>query len=227
MADVTYDILLPTIPHRHEQMCALLAEIDRQWQPGLGMLVMRDNLERPGNASYAKWQELEEASQAEYTSFIGDDDWIAPNFVSRVMQALQDRPDYVGFPVRYTSNGKPLMYRTLNGAGQISVEHSLRYKGWINTPSKLLRDIVHQNPIRRELALLATWRTDHHTADNTWANDLRATGKVIQETWIPEPMYYYQETSSSWSRWSGPPEPMPESDVRPIPSYHWLEILEN
>lgn len=212
---ITWDLLLPTIPHRHETLCALLAEIDRQWQPGLGMLIMRDNLERPGNAHYAKMQELEELSAADYTSFMGDDDFIAPGFVATIMEALRQGPDYVGFPVRYT----------LDGAPQIPVEHSLRHGTWENRPDILLRDIAPHNPMRRDLALLATWRTDHHSADRTWAEDLRATGKIRDEAWIPEPMYYYQATSASFSRWgdAGSPAPLPEDEIPPLPCYHWLK----
>lgn len=213
-APVTWDILLPTMPHRHDQMCALLAEIDRQWRPGLGMIIYRDNLQRRGNASYGKWQDLEGMSQADYTSFIADDDWIAPDFVARIMAALQERPDYVGFAVKYTVDGVQAM----------PVEHSLRHTGWANSPAILTRDLVHHNPIRRELALLATWRTDTQEADRAWAADLR--GKVQTEVWIPEQMYYYQETSDSWTRWGGKREPLPEAEIQPIPSYPWLMVRD-
>jgi hypothetical protein len=214
---VTWDILLPTMPHRHEQMCELLAELHRQWQPGLGVLVYRDNLRRAGDASYGKWQDLQEMSRAEYTSFIGDDDWVAPDFVCRVMEALENRPDYVGFAVRYTVNGNPAT----------PVEHSLRYDGWHDYPSLLVRDINHQNPIRRELALLATWETTHQGADRTWAADLRATGKVRNEAWIGEQMYHYQENPGSWSRGAAEGRmPMPVSEIRPLPRYPWLTAVD-
>lgn len=219
----TWDLLLPTLPHRHGQLCALLAEIDRQWQPGLGMLLYRDNLQRPGNASYGKWQDLEEASEADYTSFIADDDWIAPDFVTRVMEAMESKPDYVGFACLYTVNGQP----------QMPVENSLRHGRWENGPGMLYRDIVHHNPIRRELALLARWATDHQEADRTWAADLRASGQVKTEAWIPAQMYYYQETSdssgtgNSWTNWRGGlPQPLPEPEIKPVPAYHWLTVRD-
>jgi hypothetical protein len=207
-------MLLPTIPHRHDQLCLLLAELDRQRQPGFGMLLMRDNLDRPGNASYAKWQELTELSRADYISFIGDDDWVADDFVARVMAALQDKPDYVGFPVRYTQDG----------VRRQVVEHSLRYGRWEDTPGLLMRDIVHHNPIRRDLALLASWATDHQAADVTWAADLRATGQVRHELWIPDDMYHYRQSAATWTSLgsNGMPAPLPASQVRPLPEYPWL-----
>ena len=216
-APVSWDILLPTMPHRHDQMCGLLAELDRQWQPGLGVLIYRDNLQRPGNASYGKWQDLQEMSQADYTSFIADDDWVAPDFVTRIMGALQSRPDYVGFAVRYTFDGNPAT----------PVDHSLRHTGWHDSAAVLARDIVHHNPIRRDLALQATWATDHQGADRTWAADLRATGKVQDEVYLPEQMYYYQETSVSWSRWGGRnPGPLPDHEIKPVPEYPWLKVRD-
>lgn len=215
---ITWDLLLPTFPHRHDQLCVLLAELDRQWQPGLGMRLQRDNLQRAGNASYAKWQELQEASEADYVSFVGDDDFVAADFVSRVMDALQSRPDYVGYPVRYTYDGEP----------QTPVEHSLRHGGWYNTPSMLYRDIVHHNPVRRELALLGKWDTSHIGADVTWAQDLRNSGQVKTEVWIPDPMYYYQETANSWSRNGGAtPAPLLLSEIKPVPDYHWLKVRDD
>lgn len=215
----TWDILLPTLPHRHEQLCALLAELGRQWQPGLGVIVCRDNLQRAGNASYGKWQDLEEMSSADYTNFIGDDDWVAPDFAARIMEALETGPDYVGFPVRYTVDGQLAM----------PVEHSLRHTGWVNSPAILTRDIVHHNPIRRDLALLATWRTDIHHADRQWADDLRATGQVRTEAWISEPVFWYRETADTWTRRHVRGDmfvPLPESEIQPVPEYPWLTVRD-
>lgn len=219
----TWDLLLPTIPHRHALLCPLLAELDRQWQPGFGMILYRDNMDRPGLASYGKWQDLMEASAAEYISFIGDDDWVAPDFVGRVLKVMEEKPDYVGYPVKYTRDGVP----------QVRVEHSLRHGRWndLNDAYRigmLVRDIVHHNPIRRELALLARWGTAYQHEDYLWSCKLRETGKVRTEAWIPEPMYYYQETAQAWTHLAARkalPGPMPEDEIPPLPQYHWLTVL--
>ena len=49
-------------------------------------------------------------------------------------------------------------------------------------------------------------------------------------------MYYYQETSdaggdgnigNSWSNWHGGlPQPVPEAEIKPIPSYPWLTVRD-
>lgn len=210
---ITWDILIPTIPHRDETLRLLLAEVSRQWQPGLGVRVYRDNLERPKIASYAKWQDLLESSEAEYVSWAGDDDFIAPDFVACVFAALASKPDYVGFPVKFTIAGEP----------QQLVEHSLRHPHWVDTPQMLLRDIVHTNPIRRELANLAPWEAKLEGEDQAWADRMRATGQVKTEAWIDRPMYYYQpdRQGSFWQDRA----PMPEHEIRPLPEYEWLTAI--
>ena len=69
------------------------------------------------------------------------------------------------------------------------------HDGWHDAPWLLSRDIVHYNPIRRDLALLATWGTDSPRRRPDWSADLRATGRVKDEAWIGEQMYHYRETS--------------------------------
>jgi hypothetical protein len=209
---VSWQLLLPTIPHRHDLACGLLEEIGRQWQPGLSVIVYRDNLQLRGNASYAKWQALQEMASADYTSFISDDDWLAPCFAARIMEALETGPDCVGFRYRYTIDGQP----------GPEVVHSLRYGKWDFDGAAYTRPPGHYNPVRREIALLATWEPVQDS-DRHWAAALLASGRLRAEAFIDEEMYYYRETAESWSRrresW---PEPLPADQVRPLPEYPWL-----
>jgi hypothetical protein len=214
MTAPTYDILILSIVHRDALLRDLLAELDRQMRPGVGVIVYRDNLE----ARYSrKSRALIEASSADYTSFIDDDDMVVPDFIARVTAALESRPDYVGFPVRWT----------IDGVQQIPVVHSLRYGGWRNHSDILVRDIVHFNPIRRELALAGSW--DHpdgadHGADGHWAYTIRQTGLCRTEAWIPDLMYFYRfRTGNSFL---APRQPMPADQIPPLPSYPWLRSID-
>jgi hypothetical protein len=204
-----WDILIPTIPHRHDRLLALLAELDRQWQAGFGVIVYRDNLEHQVGA---KRQVLLESSQAAYVSFVDDDDEVSPFFVPRLMSALSAGPDYVGFPVRCWDKGDP----------KHRAEHSLRYGGWHTWPEKLVRDFSHLNPMKRELALLGRF-TGKDLEDFNWAEQIRATGRVRTEEWIPEIMYEYRfdiDDCHATKR-----QPLPAGQIRPLPGYSWLVTL--
>jgi hypothetical protein len=206
----TWDILTTTIPHRHDTLLLLLAELDRQIKgnDGVGVILYRDNLEVPYGD---KTQALIEASEADYVSSIDDDDMIAPGFVEKVMNALfLDEPDYVGFRVRWTQHGVPCR----------PVVHSLAYNCWQDHGHQLERDITQFNPVRRELALLGKWEGGWE-AERRWSTQLRETGKVKTETFIDEELYYYQERpGSSFQAQRSPMGYMPE-----LPAYPWLRQI--
>lgn len=213
---VTFDVLISTIPHRHEKLCGLLAEFDRQRQPGFGVRVLRDNLERFKLESHGKRQDLIESSAADYVCFVDDDDWVDPRYVGDIMAALEHEPDYVGFQVVITRDGKP----------DRLAEHSLEHTGWSSwhDPDRLLRrDICHLNPIRRELALLAPW---HGLMDFSWAEAMRDTGRVKTQVMVERPLgqglYHYRiNMKDNFETGRNPePEPLPE-----LPSYPWLTVL--
>jgi len=192
----------------------LLGELDPQMiHPEVGVRVYWDNLQ----ARYgAKCATLVATSAADYVSFVDDDDAVAPDYVDRIVRALDSEPDYVGFPVNFTVDGKP---------GQ-PVELSLRHTGWADSAAVLTRDYVHKNPIRRELALQGVWG-DHLIADKEWADSLREairmSGRLLREEWIPDPMYHYRlDTTDSITV---DRVPVPEDQQRPLPAYTWLTWL--
>ena len=202
------DFLIVTIPHRHALLCELLEAIDQQSREGVGAIVYRDNLE----VSYGeKTRRVLYASGAEYVVCVDDDDMIAPNYVERVCEALESRPDYVGYPVLWTVDGQP----------QLPVEHSLRHAGWGNTAEMLKRDIVHKNPIKREIALLGDW-AGGYGADATWAHQVRERAQIeaMTEVWIPETMYYYRQLNSDF--FLTPRAPLAAGLIEPLPTYPWL-----
>ena len=203
-------MLITSIPHRHASLLALLAELDRQLPvPGAAVRVYRDNLQ----ASYGdKSQALIDSSRADYISFTDDDDLVAPDFVSRVMAVLQDEPDYVGFPVRWTVDGEQ----------QRPVEHSLRHGCWEDRAGMLVRDIAQFNPVKRELALLGRWEGGYQ-AERRWGDQVRATGRVKTEAWIPDAMYYYQDSPADTFMICR--QPFAEADIPLLPSYPWLTSI--
>jgi hypothetical protein len=221
MADSTfpsYDILITSIPHRHEKLLELLACLDRQIEVappayflyGVGAIIYRDNLSVPYGD---KTRALLEASSANYVSCVDDDDLLLPGSVSRIMAALRTRPDYVGFRVKWTKDGED----------RIAIEHSLRHAGWSDSPDLLCRDLSEKNPVRRELALLGTW-SGGYEAERRWAEGVRASGKCVTEAWIPEEVYWYRESSAD--TFKTPRSPLPPEQIPPLPAYPWLRVLD-
>jgi hypothetical protein len=206
---VRYQLLIPHIPHRHAKLVELLDVLAAQMRPEVEVLVYTDNLD----VSYAeKCQTLADASTADYTSHLANDDSVAPNFIPRILEALEQEPDYVGFRVRYTEAG----------VLQQPVIHSLDCGGWFDEPQLLRRDLMYYNPIRRALAQQVTFRGPF--CDIEWADDLRALGIVKREVFIDEELHYYRRDSSD--NFHTHREPMPVDEIPELPAYPFVRHIE-
>src|SRR5438477_5863085 len=178
---MTWQILIPDIPHRYSKTCALLKLLDSQMRPGVRVLLYRDNLA----VSYReKLQTLMDGATADYVSYLSDDDSVSWNFIPRICEALEKDPDYVGFMVRYTEAGKL----------QLPVIHSLRCGGWYHGPNGFSRDFMYYNPIRRDRVKDVRFRGT--ACDEEWAEDLRNLGQHWTEEFIDREMLHYQRDFS-------------------------------
>lgn len=174
-------------------------------RPGVEVLVYTDNLD----VSYAeKCQTLADMATADYTSHLANDDSVAPDFIPRILEALKEDPDYVGFRVRYTEAGQLMQ----------PVIHSLDCGRWLDTSERLERDLMYYNPIRRVLAEQVRFRGPY--CDTEWADDLRALGVVKSEVFIDAEMLFYRRDSSD--NFHTPRQPMPVDEVPVLPEYPFV-----
>jgi glycosyltransferase involved in cell wall biosynthesis len=145
-------------------------------------------------------QQMVETAGTEYVSFVDDDDLVSPDYVQRIVTALEERPDYVGFQVQCYSDGRPTAV----------AYHSLEYRRWRNLPTRYERDISHINPVRRELALRADFSVARsgRAEDRAWAEQLRRARVLRTQAVIPRILYHYlystNRTAGSGSRWQNP-----------------------
>lgn len=212
-----WDLLICTIPHRHATLCELLSDLDYQITDSesdglVGAVLYRDNLTQDYGF---KNQFMLEHSAAEYVSCIDDDDLLTPHAVARVTDALvHKRPDYVGFKVRWTQDGRPMP----------PVEHSLRHPAWANGEDRLLRSVMQFNPVRRKIALTGRWEGGYE-AERRWQAGVLAAGQCKTEAWLDgEPVYWYRE--SQRDTFKSERKALPASQIPPLPRYPWLTVLD-
>lgn len=203
----TLDILIPSVYARHAQLVALLDHLAPQLDTFYGrarVILARDD----GQASVgSKRNQLLLAATAEWTAYLDDDDWVHDDYVGRIMEALIERPDYVGWKLAYTVDGLP----------QKPAIHSLTNSGWGETDDLYLRTISHLNPMRRELALLGLPFQPGFGEDKAWADRVAATGIVRTETYIGGAAMYVYRYSTSLSLFAGGPRHL--GSVPELPEY--------
>ena len=100
-------ILTPTIPGREAQLHALQTRIKAQSSglKSLGQvehLILSDNRQR---SIGAKRQALVDIARGEYIAFVDDDDDIAEDYVSSLLEAIEKGADTITFEQRAVYNG--------------------------------------------------------------------------------------------------------------------------
>jgi glycosyltransferase involved in cell wall biosynthesis len=128
----------------------------------------------------ANRQAMIDKCEAEYVSFVDDDDLVSENYVSMIYPFLLGGIDMVGFRV----------YMTFDGVPQKPVIHSLACGGWREDGAAYYRDISHLNPMRRELVKQVPLEGGFGE-DARWAAKMRELGIVRTEHFIDQDLYHY------------------------------------
>lgn len=195
-----WSILIPTLGERRTLFERLTSLLLPQLDPHAGRVRVVGWFNNGSPSLPEIRQRMVQGAGTEYTSFIDDDDLVTADYVSSIMDALNQRPDYVGFQVQCYSDGAPI------GVAY----HSLKFRQWRNLAGRFERDISHLNPIKTELALKADFsRTRAGRAeDRAWADQLRRARVLKTEVVIPRILYHYLYSTNRavgmGSRWQIP-----------------------
>lgn len=182
-----WDILVCGVAERLPESAERLAKLYAQAKGrDVNIIVLIDDAQVP---LHEKRNALLEMSDAEYVSFVDDDDEVADDFVTEITSKL-DGVDYVGFQVRHFDRGKPSK----------PVYHSLRYPKWSEDERGFYRNISHLNPIRSEIA--KQFKFDREFGEDAdWAKRVYESGLVKTENFINKPMYFYYADADKSVAW--------------------------
>lgn len=200
MSLILLSILTPTIPGRRDQLTELERQIrestPEEYRGQVQHLSMCDNRVM----SIGKKREaLVRAACGLYVAFVDDDDWVAPDYVSELCAAIDDRahtldeyPDVITFEQDGTYNGQ-----------RSTVEFKLgNPNGLFNPGGKTLRAAWHVCAWRRKLAVRFPFPDTNYGEDWGWAFHLNAVAKRSQH--IPKILHYYRHDATT----TAAPEPL-------------------
>lgn len=216
MTAPTWAILVPTISQREPLFLRLLVVLLPQLDAAGGrarVIAWRND----GEPRLAEVRDaMINSADAEYVSFVDDDDLVSPDYVSSIVDALDKRPDHVGFRVAYC----------VDGIEREIVDHSLQHGRWHrNAAGRLVRDFTHLDPIRRDIATRGRFATakNGRPEDRVWCRQVRPF--LFSETYVDDVLYryLYSESTSSWQR---PERLVPSAAPRPVvdhPYFEWHE----
>lgn len=178
-----FSILLATVVTRADLFAKLHAHILKQTQDKpVEIVVACDNKEI---SIGRKRQNLLESAQGAYVAFVDDDDWVADDYVDRIIAALATGPDCVGFEIKCSMNGAP---RTAIA--------SMRYPRWENNLDgyDYVRGVYHKTPLRRDMALEVGFPDLRYGEDKIYADGVMRL--VRTEVFVPGQLYHYRYSSA-------------------------------
>jgi glycosyltransferase involved in cell wall biosynthesis len=170
-------ILICSIKSRSHLLARLMAILDMQEHSDVEVLVSTDNREKKISD---KRNELLDKAKGDYIVFIDDDDLVPSYYIAELLQAIESKPDCVGF------DG----YMTTNGKDRYNFKISNTFDSWYEKDRVYYRTINHLCPVKRELALQVKFpRGINSGEDSEYSNRLRPLLK--REVYINKDMYHY------------------------------------
>lgn len=177
-------ILIPSIVTRSDFLRRLIDALKPQMTTQTQVIVDIDNGER---SIGAKRQSLIERATTEYLCFIDDDDLVASDYVARILEALHQGPDIVGFYLRNYIDDRLDSAVTLSQQDRRKPLGGRDYRG----VRQRRRRPNHLCPIRREIATVIGFKPWNAREDQDYAERLAERYPDLREIFIDEFLYDY------------------------------------
>lgn len=181
-----WNILICTIEERRKQFELLYNELSNQvfnagFEKDIQISYIRDD--KKYSIGHKRNHLLKSASKnSEFICFIDDDDWVSPDYISKIYTNLNSDIDCIGMTGIIT----------FNGVNPKRFIHSIKYTDYSEDTIAYYRPPNHLNPIKTEIATKFKFPVVNFGEDTNWAMQI-ANAKVLKkETFIDEPIYYYK-----------------------------------
>lgn len=170
-----FSILICSLISREDSLNRLLKVLDKQLTNQVEILIEKDKGEMIVGA---KRNLLLRKAQGEYISFVDDDDMVSEDYVSRILEALQNDPDCCGIEGNLIrKKGKNLFI------------HSIKHRTWFEKDGVYYRCPNHLNPVKRELAYRIGFPNKDVGEDADYS--MRLLPLLKKEVFIKGPIYFY------------------------------------
>lgn len=176
MSEKRLSILIPTLQKRSKLCQELTDELTRQLTTEVEFMLLPDSGQRTIGE---KRNALVEAAVGDYIAFIDDDDMISPDYIEKVMTALESDPDCTSLT--------GLIYD--GGQAPRKFIHSIEYEGWYSRDGVDYRYPNHLNAVKRKYAAKVSFPEINHGEDRAYSDRIQQYLK--KEAKIDGVIYHY------------------------------------
>ena len=170
-------ILICSLSERTEYLISLLKELNKQLVSEVEVLILIDNREL---SIGQKRNNLLNSAKGKYVCFIDDDDKISEDYLSEIMKGVEKDVDQIAI------SG---IYHNIKEGTKTRFTSSKDFQ-WGLVDNEYRRNILHLNPIKRELALKVGFPDNSFGEDRTYGEQLSPYVKT--EYRILKEIYFYE-----------------------------------
>jgi len=170
-------ILIPTLPERDHLLAKMLDSLGQHQ----GIEVLIDSRGRHITTGQ-KRNELISRAHGEYVVFIDDDDYVTPDYLPSIMEALLTRPDVITFEGWYTENGRNRVDWVIKLGERYEARTEKGKYMFFRFPN-------HLCPVKKSIASRVAFPHITQGEDYAWAVKLQPLLK--SSVHIPKQIYHY------------------------------------
>lgn len=177
-------ILIPTVTGRERFYDSLMESLRPQLNDTIELITEKDSKEMTIGD---KRNLLVSRATGLFSSFIDDDDQIAPYYVHYITSAIQHNPgiDVIGIKGMFIKDGR----------GQKPFIHSIECSDYTQDNFAYYRPPNHINPIRTDIMKQFKFPSVSMGEDTDWAMQIQRSGALKKEHFIDQILYRYQYVS--------------------------------
>ncbi len=177
---ILLSILIPTLTDRKQSFDFIYQKLKRLSE-GLPVEILSFSDNRQHSIGF-KRNDLLSKAQGEYVCYVDDDDDVSDNYISKILKAIEDKPDCVGL----------IGIITFSGRNPKRFVHSFIHTRYFDKDGVYFRPPNHLNPIKRDIANKFIFPDKSFSEDTDWAMQICNAGVITSEVEIEEPIYFYK-----------------------------------
>jgi glycosyltransferase involved in cell wall biosynthesis len=171
-------ILICRLTNRRVQYFKLRKKLDPQLNENIEVLTLEDSGELTIGT---KRNSLLRSAKGKYVAFIDDDDLISEDYISQIMDGIEQDVDCCSLVGEITTNKKdPKMF-----------VHSIQYDSYFEKNGVYYRPPNHLNVIKKSVALRFTFPESNFGEDTDWAMQICKSGLLKIEHIVKKTIYFY------------------------------------
>lgn len=200
-------LLVPALEHRNWKL--IVEEVQRQATPHAGRVEVIVDVDNGEATSGVKRQRLLRKAQGLYVAYVDDDDRVASDYVSSLLEGISQRPDVVTFDLEFQRSSQKRRYLGVSpvarkrglavvSSQKVPLTELWRYGLHSHQRAKGQMTANHLCAWNRSIASAVSWCPCLGYADDQlWYGALFKSGLATSEVHIDKVLYFYQYSSSA------------------------------